>query len=236
MRTEGTKTIKQTYHDVLFWASSKLTDGETFHLNPSEFKVMMKLIQYDKKNSKITYSNELIAQHTFLKVRTVEDAMYKLKKAKYIKSAVTTVEKKSRRTSYIQWDFIEELFEMLPVYDRIKEDTEEQTNPTDITTPDVKDNALEELKTSEDEKQIEKETTQDYQEQETQHPTEEEEQLKPHTITVSTGETFKIPEQYREIFEELMLDEYTMGILRSSPSESSLNYKLLIKNSNRITV
>jgi len=107
------KDIKKTYHDALFFASSPSNKKENFYLTPSEFKVLIKLMMYQRNNSDITYQNKTIAEHIFLAESTVKDAMEALARMGYISTELDVFNNglgfKSKRTVRINWKRIQEI-------------------------------------------------------------------------------------------------------------------------------
>ena len=131
--------FKETYSaDVINYASStKETKGKD-SLSPSEEKVLRKLIQYGRKNSKITYSNQIIANHLF-KPNSEQQIGRNIASLKN-KGFITTIGIKisngediiTRRTININWKKFETIFDSLPNYNT-KQDKEATTTPvTDI--------------------------------------------------------------------------------------------------------
>ncbi len=113
------KTIKKTYSDALFWAMSPASKGKPYHITRTEESILRKLIHYDSTNPKITYSNQWIANHTFLDVTTIEKAIPSINK----KGFITTVSIKindgnggitSRRTINLNWDFVSKVLVDVP--------------------------------------------------------------------------------------------------------------------------
>jgi hypothetical protein len=111
-------TQPKNYNDALYFASSYLTKKESFHLTSTQERILRKLLHYNSKNSKITYSNELIAEHTFTNFKMVEREIPKLVSMGYIKSFVTLISDgdmiKSRRTININWEKFNEIINLLP--------------------------------------------------------------------------------------------------------------------------
>lgn len=129
-------TQPKNYNDVLYFASSYLTKKETYHLSPTQERILRKLLHYNSKNSKITYSNELIAEHTFTNFKMVEREIPKLASMGYIKSFVTLITDgdviKSRRTIHINWEKFNEIIVLLPSK-FIEENEEEDIQPIEET-------------------------------------------------------------------------------------------------------
>jgi hypothetical protein len=133
------KTIKETYSDALYWAMSPKSKDFNYHLTRVNESILRKLIHYDKKGSKITYSNELIARHTYLDVSQIKKGIPSLNKIGFIKTITFQVNEggkiTSRRIINIDWEFITEVLASIPKVDSTKE-TEELlacvANDTDI--------------------------------------------------------------------------------------------------------
>lgn len=108
-------SIKQTYHDVLFMASSHQNKGEKFHINPTQFKIILKLIQYEKTDKNITFQNKDIAKHIFQAESTVKDAIEEIRNKGYITSVLNHYNNRlkfaTKRTINLNWDFIQKLFD-----------------------------------------------------------------------------------------------------------------------------
>jgi len=106
------------YSDALYWATSPKTDGRDYHLTLREETVLRKLIHYSRSNEKITYSNKLIGEHTFLKVDTIKKVIPILVKLGYIRSIVSTGKDSGnhfkRRTINIKWDRLEFVLSEIP--------------------------------------------------------------------------------------------------------------------------
>lgn len=108
-------SIKQTYHDVLFMASSHQNKGEKFHINPTQFKIILKLIQYEKTDKNITFQNKDIAKHIYQAESTVKDAIEEIRNKGYITSVLNHYNNRlkfaTKRTINLNWDFIQKLFD-----------------------------------------------------------------------------------------------------------------------------
>ena len=127
------ESIKTTYHDALFFASAPSNKKENFYLTPSEFKVIIKLMMYQRKNADITYQNKTIAEHIFLAESTVKDAMEALVRMSYISTELDVFNNglgfKSKRTVKINWKRILEIDSKLQ---RSEEQEEIQPAPAPI--------------------------------------------------------------------------------------------------------
>ena len=108
-------SIKQTYHDVLFMASSHQNKEKKFHINPTQFKIILKLIQYEKTDKNITYQNKHIAKHIYQAESTVKDAIEEIRNKGYITSVLNHYNNRlkfaTKRTINLNWDFIQKLFD-----------------------------------------------------------------------------------------------------------------------------
>ncbi len=114
------KSIQQTYADALFWAMSPKSKGKPYHITRTQESILRKLIHYDASNPKITYSNELIGQHTYIKSSTIEKVIPALTNKQYIKTITYQINDgsgkiTSRRTISINWDFIKGVLAEVPV-------------------------------------------------------------------------------------------------------------------------
>lgn len=107
--------IKKFYHDVLFMASARQNKGKVFYINPTQFKILLKLVHYEKTDENITYQNKDIAKHIYLAESTVKDAIEEIRKMGYITSESKKYNNrlgfKSKRTINLDWDFIQKLYD-----------------------------------------------------------------------------------------------------------------------------
>jgi len=112
------------YSDALYWATSPLTKGREYHIALREETVLRKLIHYSKKNEKITYSNEIIGKHTFLKVTTIEKVIPELVNLGYIRSIVSTGQDGgnyfTRRIINIKWEKLAFVLSEIPNDDELE--------------------------------------------------------------------------------------------------------------------
>lgn len=134
-------SIKNTYADALYWAMSPKSKDKPYHLTRTEESVFRKLTRYDKKNPKITYSNELIAEHTFLDITTIEKAIPSLNKKQWIKTINFQINDgsgkiTSRRIININWEFVAQVLSEVPQMNRAM--LEEELNAQDETTSSAK--------------------------------------------------------------------------------------------------
>tara|TARA_R110000751_G_scaffold260701_1_gene360075 strand:+ start:1403 stop:2203 length:801 start_codon:yes stop_codon:yes gene_type:complete len=119
---------KKYYEDVLNYASSLPSTNEV-SLSPFEVRVLRKLIHIGNTNPKITYSNENLSKLLYCpdSVKTIKKVIPKLVKKKYIKSISSVISDgksiNKRRVININWEKIEEVFNILPNYFIDEEDT-----------------------------------------------------------------------------------------------------------------
>lgn len=134
-------SIKTTYHDALFFASAPSNKKENFYLTPSEFKVLIKLMMYQRKNEKITYQNKTIAEHIFLAETTVKDAMEALARMGYISTELDVFNNgigfKSKRIIKINWKRIIEIDGKLQQSEEVTK-TPIKIVKVDVPTPVIK--------------------------------------------------------------------------------------------------
>jgi len=112
------------HSDALYWAMSPITKGRDYHITRLQESVLRKLIHYSKKNEKITYSNELIGKHTFLKVSSIEKVIPQLVKLGYIRSIVSNGQDGEnhfkRRTINIKWKRLAFVLSEIPNEDELE--------------------------------------------------------------------------------------------------------------------
>src|SRR5690554_4926655 len=117
--------IKEIYSDALYWATSPKSKMKPYHLTRLEESILRKLIHYEKSNekknnkSKISFSNDLIAHHTFLSISQIKKCIPQLEKLGYIKCSTNTFrndsyEIRSRRYMSINWDLIQLIYNDVP--------------------------------------------------------------------------------------------------------------------------
>jgi hypothetical protein len=117
--------IGKCYSDALYWAMSNQSKGKDYHITRVQEAVLRKLIHYyftNKKksstNRNITYSNSIIAEHTYMGEETIKKAIPVLTKKGYISTDLHKInikgEFKYRRTILIQWDEIESILKDIP--------------------------------------------------------------------------------------------------------------------------
>lgn len=129
MKKQETKGIKSIYSDALFWAMSPKSKDKKYHITRVHESVLRKLIHYDKKDKKITYSSEWISKHTFLDITQIEKSIPHLEKKRFIKCIPYTVknengDKLKRRIININWDFIQEILSEVPKLELIEKETD----------------------------------------------------------------------------------------------------------------
>jgi hypothetical protein len=133
-------STQNMYSDVLYWATSTQSKDNGYHITRTQEAILRKLIHYSRSNEKITYSNEIIAEHTFMGEETIRKAIPEIAKKGFISTAVSKIfdsgEFKTRRTIYIKWDFIESVLVDVPK----KEDT---SNVTTSTSTSLNENLTE---------------------------------------------------------------------------------------------
>lgn len=126
-------TIQDTYHDALFFASSRINVKQRFYLKPSEYKLLIKLIHYSKTYKEITYQIKNIAKHTFMDECTIKDCLEALKRKGYISIKKDVYHQHlgyaSKVTRYINWGFISDVADLCNSY----QDQQEPAN----TTPEL---------------------------------------------------------------------------------------------------
>ena len=122
------KTIKQTYSDAMYWATSNQSKTNDYHLTRTEEAILRKLIHYSTRNEKITYSNRLVAKHTFIDETQVEKAIPRLTKIGYLKTISFTINDGGkivkRRTINVNWEFLERISNEIPQLDSIENEDE----------------------------------------------------------------------------------------------------------------
>lgn len=136
-------SIKNIYSDALYWVMSTQSKDKSYHITKTQEAILRKLIHYSRKNEKITYSNSIIAQHTFMGEETIRKAIPELTKKGFISTATIKIyddgEFKNRRTIFIKWDFIQTILDEVPK----EEVVEESNNSNDLPS---KNDAQEQIK------------------------------------------------------------------------------------------
>lgn len=130
------ENIKNIYSDALFWATAPLSKKKPYHLTRVHESVLRKLIHYDKKNPKISFSSEWIAKHTFLDITQIEKSIPHLNgkgyiRCTYLKSKGKNKEVVKRRIINIEWDFIEEILAEVPKLQKMENLEIEELEPED---------------------------------------------------------------------------------------------------------
>lgn len=156
MEKQETKEIKKIYSDALYWSMSPMSRDKKYHLTRLNESILRKLIHYDKKNIKITYSNEWISKHVFLDITQIEKAIPHLEKKGFINCITFSKKNKNgemikRRIININWDFIQEVLSEVPEVKFIEKEThaaEPKSNESDgeIQSPQEDDNKNEAIK------------------------------------------------------------------------------------------
>jgi hypothetical protein len=134
------KNIQQIYSDALYWAMSPKTKDKPYHLTRTLESVLRKLIHYNSSNPRISYSNEIIAQHTFLDTSTLEKAIPALNKKRYIKTVTFQINDgngkiTSRRLININWEFIESVLAEVPIPPTSEDNNEPNNDVADANGP-----------------------------------------------------------------------------------------------------
>ena len=118
-------SIQNMYSDALYWATSTQSKDKGYHTTRTLEAILRKLIHYSRKNEKITYSNSIIAQHTFMGEETIRKGIPKLTKIGFISTATFKIsdngEIKTRRTIFIKWDFIQTILDDVPKQEKTEE-------------------------------------------------------------------------------------------------------------------
>lgn len=109
-------SIQKKYFDILAFSSSPENKNKTYHLGYPELLVLQKLINYERSDKYITYSNRIIANHLFRKERQIEKIILSLIKKGFINSKVHTVVHgkdniAKKRTITINWDFFQTILD-----------------------------------------------------------------------------------------------------------------------------
>lgn len=129
MKKQETKTIQTTYSDALYWSMSPMSRDKNYHLTRLNESILRKLIHYDKKNNKITYSNEWISKHIFLDITQIEKSIPHLEKKGFINCITYSKKNKNgelikRRIININWDFIKEVLSEVPELKFLEKETD----------------------------------------------------------------------------------------------------------------
>ena len=126
------------YSDALYWAMSPMSKDRDYHITRLQESILRKLLHYSKSNEKISYSNAIIAEHTFLKEETLRKEIPNLAKKGIISTASINIsddgEHKKRRTIFIKRDKLDFILSEVPKKKKQKEEesssgtTQEETN------------------------------------------------------------------------------------------------------------
>ncbi len=151
MKKQETQEIKKIYSDALYWSMSPMSRDKRYHLTRLNESILRKLIHYDKKNKKITYSNEWISKHVFLDITQIEKAIPHLEKKGFINCITYSKKNKNgelikRRIININWDFIKEVLSEVPELKFIEKETDadaEISNEIDSKIEAVHENNIE---------------------------------------------------------------------------------------------
>jgi hypothetical protein len=119
MKKKAEQTIQTTYSDALYWSMSPMSKDKKYHLTRLNESILRKLIHYDKKDKRITYSNEWISKHVFLDITQIEKAIPLIEKKGFIKCITFSTRNEKgmmikRRIININWDFIKEILIEVP--------------------------------------------------------------------------------------------------------------------------
>ena len=110
-------TIQNTYYDALYFASAPINEKKDFHLMPSEFRLLQKLIHYSSAQANITWSSENISKHVFTSITSIDKSIQRLKQKGYINvSTLKRAQKIKSRTIYINWEKIEIIHKLVNEY------------------------------------------------------------------------------------------------------------------------
>ena len=102
-----TTTIQNTYNDALNFATASINEKKDFHLMPSEYRLLLKLIHYSSTQPNITWSSENISKHLFTSITSIDKSIQRLKQKGYINvSTLQRAEKIKSRTIFINWEKI----------------------------------------------------------------------------------------------------------------------------------
>lgn len=127
----STLTIKETYHDALFFATATINEKKKFHLPLSELRVLEKLLHYSKKQENITWSSENISKHIFTTPTAIDKIIQRLQNKGYINVSTTKIHEKAKlRTIFINWDMFKKINQL------IEEFSTTESEQDSIKTPD----------------------------------------------------------------------------------------------------
>lgn len=112
-----TTTIQNTYNDALNFATASINEKKDFHLMPSEYRLLLKLIHYSSTQANITWSSENISKHLFTSITAIDKSIQRLKQKGYINvSTLQRAEKIKSRTIFINWEKIKIIDKMVIEY------------------------------------------------------------------------------------------------------------------------
>lgn len=112
-----TTTIQNTYNDALYYATASINEKKDFHLMPSEYRLLLKLIHYSSIQANITWSSENISKHLFTSITSIDKSIQRLKQKGYINvSTLQKAEKIKSRTIFINWEKIKIINKMVIEY------------------------------------------------------------------------------------------------------------------------
>jgi hypothetical protein len=151
MKKQTEKTIQTTYSDALYWSISPMSKDKKYHLTRLNESILRKLIHYDKKNKRITYSNEWISKHVFLDITQIEKSIPLLEKKGFINCITFTTKNEKgelikRRIININWDFIQHVLSEVPelkFIEKENDDAEQKTNENDGETEAIHEDNIE---------------------------------------------------------------------------------------------
>ena len=139
MKKQETQEIKKIYSDALYWSMSPMSRDKKYHLTRLNESILRKLIHYDKKNKKITFSNQWISKHVFLDITQIEKAIPHLEKKGFINCITYSKKDKNgklikQRIINVNWDFIQHVLSEVPELkftEKENDGTEQKTNESD---------------------------------------------------------------------------------------------------------
>lgn len=139
MKKQETQEIKKIYSDALYWSMSPMSRDKKYHLTRLNESILRKLIHYDKKNKKITFSNQWISKHVFLDITQIEKAIPHLEKKGFINCITYSKKDKNgklikQRIINVNWDFIQHVLSEVPELkftEKENDGIEQKTNESD---------------------------------------------------------------------------------------------------------
>jgi hypothetical protein len=139
MKKQETQEIKTIYSDALYWSMSPMSRDKKYHLTRLNESILRKLIHYDKKNKKITFSNQWISKHVFLDITQIEKAIPHLEKKGFINCITYSKKDKNgklikQRIINVNWDFIQHVLSEVPEMkftEKENDGAEQKTNESD---------------------------------------------------------------------------------------------------------